>query len=69
METDNTKHGKNGYIAFYNDKTVEVWADTSFDAQKEAQRKLKVSEKNRYKITVCLCEKEGEQVIHDTTSI
>lgn len=54
----------NGYIALYNGKKIEVIAETSYKAQVEAARVLNVKEKNRYKISVYLCEKNGEPVTH-----
>lgn len=62
----------NGYIAFYDGKEEEVFADTSFDAQKKAvyifqkQTRKKV---NSYDIIVVLCEKNGEQVIRETNEL
>ena len=52
------------YICFYNGKKIEVRAESSFAAQKEAARILKVSEKNRYKITPMLADVE-----HSTANI
>lgn len=52
----------NGYKAFYRGKTTEVMADTSFQAQKKAAAFFKA--KKSYEVTVVLCEKNGEQVVH-----
>ena len=57
----------NGYKAFYRGKTCEVWADTSYQAQQKASAIFKA--KKSYEVTVVLCEKEGEQVYHSTSSI
>ena len=54
----------NGYIAYYNNKKIDVYADTSYQAQQRAAKVLNVSEKNRYKITVILAEKNNQQVTH-----
>lgn len=52
----------NGYKAFYRGKTVEVYADTSYQAQQKAAALLKA--KKDWEVTVVLCEKAGEQVVH-----
>ena len=57
----------NGYICFYKSKKVEVMADSSYEAQQKAAKQLKV--KKAYEITVCLAEKNGEQVIHSTSGV
>jgi hypothetical protein len=57
----------NGYKCFYKGKTIEVEANTSFDAQKIAAAKFKA--KKSYDVTVVLCEKNGKQVTHSTASI
>jgi hypothetical protein len=57
----------NGYKCFFKGKTIEVEANTSFDAQKIAAAKFKA--KKSYDVTVVLCEKNGKQVTHSTASI
>jgi hypothetical protein len=52
----------NGYKAFYKGKSIEVYANTSYEAQKVAAKQFKA--KKSYDVTVVLCEKKGEQVIH-----
>jgi hypothetical protein len=52
----------NGYKAFYKGRQCEVMADTSYEAQKKASVVLKA--KKSYEVTVMLCEKNGEQVVH-----
>ncbi len=58
----------NGYQAFYRGKTIEVYAETSFSAQKKAAEQFKA--KKSYEVTVILCEtdtdgsKPGVQVTH-----
>ena len=59
----------NGYKCIYNGKCVDVYAATSYAAQQAAALLLKVTSKNQYKISVCLCEKaDGEQVTHTITN-
>lgn len=55
----------NGYVCFYGSKRIEVNAETSYAAQKQAQKLLKVTEKNRHRITVVLAEKDGSTVTHN----
>lgn len=57
----------NGYICFYKNKRVEVYANTSYEAQQEAARKLNVRRSSE--ISVHLAEKCGEQVTHSTQHI
>ena len=52
----------NGYKAFYKGKEIDVYAETSLQAQEQAATTLKA--KKSYQVTVVLCEKGGEQVIH-----
>lgn len=52
----------NGYKAFYRNKTCEVMASTSYEAQQKAALIFKA--KKAYDVNVILCEKEGEQVTH-----
>lgn len=54
--------GKNGYMAFYRGKSIEVYADSSYHAQEEAARIFKA--KKSYEVTVMLCEKDGAEVVH-----
>lgn len=58
---------RNGYKAFYHDKTIEVQAETSFQAQAIAAEKFKA--KKGYEVAVVLCEKDGKQVTHSTTTL
>jgi len=58
----------NGYICFWNDKSLEIMADTSYQAQQRAIREFQKNTRkkvNGYDITVVLAEKEGEQIIHN----
>ena len=52
----------NGYKAFYKGKQLEVYANTGLEAQTKASELFKA--KKRYEVTVVLCEKNGEQVVH-----
>ena len=52
----------NGYIAFHKGKQLEVYADTSYQAQLKASKLFKA--KHSYQVEVMLAEKNGEQVTH-----
>lgn len=52
----------NGYKAFYKNKSVEVYANTSYEAQMKAAKVFKA--KKSYDVTVVLCESNGKQIIH-----
>ena len=55
----------NGYKAFCTGKNpIEVYADTSYRAQCQAAVSWNMKPSQRHKITVVLCEKQGEQVTH-----
>ena len=59
----------NGYIAIWNGKRIEVFADTSYKAQCEAEKEFQKYSRKKvkgYEITVILCEKDGKQVVHST---
>jgi hypothetical protein len=55
----------NGYIAWYKSKKIEVYADTTCEAQKIAAAQFKA--KKRWEVDVYLAEKDGEQVYHVAT--
>lgn len=52
----------NGYKAFYKGKEIEVYANTSYEAQQVAATKFQA--KKSYDVTVMLCEKEGKTIVH-----
>ena len=54
-----------GYKAFFNGKELELFADSSYQAQIKAAALFKV--KKPYQVTIVLCEKHGEQVVHTPT--
>ena len=55
----------NGYIALYRGKQIEVYADTSREAQVKAAAIFKA--KKDWEVSVHLCEKEGKPVVHAPT--
>jgi hypothetical protein len=56
------KEGENGYICFHKGKQYEVYASSTFEAQKRCAEQNKI--KKRYEITVVLAEKNGKPVTH-----
>lgn len=56
--------GKNGYIARYKGKTVDVYADTMYEAQKKAAQHFKA--KKEWEVNVMLAEVDGKQYVHST---
>lgn len=52
----------NGYICFYKGKRIEVYADTTYEAQLKAAKVFKA--KKSYEVSVTLAEVDGNQVIH-----
>lgn len=52
----------NGYKAYYKHQEMEVYADTSYQAQLQAAKAFRA--KKSYEVTVVLCEKSGKQVTH-----
>jgi superfamily II DNA or RNA helicase len=55
----------NGYVAFYKDKRIDVYAETLCDARDKAAVIFKAKKKQVYQVHVVLAEKGGVQVIHD----
>jgi hypothetical protein len=53
--------GKNGYIAFYKGKRIEVYADTMYGAQQTAAKYFKA--KKEYEVNVSLAEVDGNPYI------
>ena len=54
----------NGYIAFYRGKQIEVYANTTYEAQSKAAAMFKA--RKSHEVTVMLAERDGQQVVHST---
>lgn len=54
----------NGYVAFFNGKRIEVYADSLYQAKLKAIAEFKAPKKREHMVTVVLAEKNGEQVTH-----
>jgi len=52
----------NGYKALYRGKTLDVYEESSYKAQLKATELFKA--RKSYDVTIVLCEKNNEQVIH-----
>lgn len=63
--SDEKINEQNGYVAFYKGRRTEVYANTSYEAQKKAAEFFKA--KKSYDVTVKLAEKDGKQVTHVAT--
>lgn len=61
-ERNGNAEGRNGYKAFYREKEIEVYANSSFEAREKAAGIFKA--KKNYEVFVVLCEKDGEPVVH-----
>jgi hypothetical protein len=65
----------NGYKAFYRGKSVEVYADTSYQAQQKAVAKFKAKKSWEgelwfyWEVTVVLCEKNGESYAQSSAAL
>lgn len=57
-------NGKNGYVAFYKGKKIDVKADSIYGAQKTAAQYFKA--KKEYEVNVMLAELDGKQYIQST---
>ena len=57
----------NGYKAFYRGRSIEVYADTSYQAQQKAADQFKA--KKSWEVSVYLCEKNGEQYVQSTAAL
>lgn len=58
----------NGYIARYKGKPLlEVYANTPYEALKNAALQWGLTRKQQGVVTVVLCEKDGKQVTHIAT--
>ncbi len=52
----------NGYVCFYRGKRIEIYAETTLDAQRKAAAQFKA--KKSYEVHVVLAELRGETVTH-----
>ena len=57
----------NTYKAFFKSRTMEIKAETSYEAQQKAAVAFKA--KKSYEVTVMLVAKSEEQVTHSTGSL
>lgn len=55
----------NGYRAFYKNQSIEVYAATTFEAQKIAAQKMKA--KKSYEVQIILCEVNGKPYTQSAT--
>ena len=55
----------NGYIAMYRGKKIEMYANTSYEAQQLAAKKFNA--RKSWEVDVYLCESKGQQVTQSTS--
>jgi hypothetical protein len=60
---------ENGYICFYRNERIEIYAEDAYSAQIEAAIKLGVPKNRQHNINPILAEKGGKPVVHLTSSI
>ncbi len=54
----------NGYVAFYNGRRIEIYADNLYAAKLKAIEAFKAPLRKQHMVSVVLAEKNGESVIH-----
>jgi len=54
----------NGYKAFYNGKQADIYAESLYQAKMEAIKHFKPRRSQEHMVSVVLCEKDGETVVH-----
>lgn len=54
----------NGYVAFFNGKRMDIYAETLYEAKLEALEVFKPAKSKRHLVSVILAEKDGETVVH-----
>ena len=54
----------NGYLAFFNGKQIEVYADSLYRAKLKALEILRPPKSKRHMVTVMLAEKDDQPVVH-----
>lgn len=58
----------NGYKAFFNGKEHDVYAETLLQAKEKAIEHFKPAKSKRHMVSVVLCEKDGQPVLHSTAA-
>jgi hypothetical protein len=54
----------NGYVAFFNGKRTEVYADSLYQAKQKAITHFKPRKSQEHMVSVVLAEKDGQPVTH-----
>jgi hypothetical protein len=54
----------NGYVFFYNRQRVEIYADSSYEAQQKAIAYFHPPKSKQHMVHGMLAEKDGKPVIH-----
>ena len=69
MNINSSNDGKCGYIAMFNGKKANVWADSSHQAQQRAIEHFKPAKSKRHMVHVYIATNEGTEVVHSTASV
>jgi len=67
MNMSNPDPSLNGYVCFYKQRRLEVYATTSYEAQTKAA--LAFNARKAYDVAVVLAENAGKPVTHSTASL
>lgn len=59
----------NGYIAFFNNKRIEIYAASLWEAHEKAVKQLKIPKNKQGLLAVVLAEKNGEAVVHHPAEV
>ena len=59
----------NGYVALYNGKRAEVWADTLLDAKRKALKIFNLPASKAWMVDVVLAQKGQETVVHSPAEV
>ena len=54
----------NGYIAFYNEKEIELFAESLYSAKLKAIAEMRVPKSKQHLVSVMLAEINNEPVLH-----
>lgn len=54
----------NRYKAFYNGKQADIYAESLYQAKMEAIKHFNPRRSQEHMVSVVLCEKDGETVVH-----
>lgn len=68
-QINKSSDGDTGFVAFYNGKEAEVYANTSLQARDLAVTFFKPPKSKKHMVHVMVAERNGAPVVHSTASI